>query len=98
MTERWVRVVLEGPRSDGALGFYVGTTYIVSTSEDVKSVEDIDPPEDLRDGDVYIDADGFVARRAVDTWLITGSNSRYADDYMRRPLTLLVRDGKPVQR
>lgn len=58
----------------------------------------IEPIEDLRPGDVVIDANKCVYERTVNhEWIEPGSADRLPDALICRPLTLLVRDGKPVQ-
>jgi hypothetical protein len=65
--------------------------------------------EDLRPGDVYRDAEDDVAAYLPDggtrPWLVIGIRGcvravnvgeRAYDEWLYRPLTLLVRDGKPV--
>jgi hypothetical protein len=67
----------------------------------------IEPVEDLQSGDVYRDADGRTCMYAPEIpndgmpWVLIrktdGAGKWVADCDVQRPLTLLVRDGKPVQ-
>jgi hypothetical protein len=65
----------------------------------------VNTPEQWREGDVVLDADGLIWERgdpkdiiAGRAWLLIGFDMGYqvaSDDEPMRPLTLLVRDGKP---
>lgn len=96
-----VRVVLEGTVGyAGNVSFIVGgarSSLIVPADEHVISVERLpDPEPDWQTRDVVVDADGVCyLRDGLGAWR-NFAGVAYATDFPTRPLTLLVRDGKPV--
>ena len=94
-----VRVVLEGKVDrcgNNAEEFDLGNNIIMPSRAHVKSVEKIDPPEDWCVDDVVVAANGAVYRREPDNMWETFTSGPVRDEIPRRPLTLLVRNGKPV--
>ena len=87
---------------------YPGTVHVVTSGGvrvDAPPGATIEPIEDLQPGDVYYDADNdlliYAPRDADDVmpWVKSrkpSSTGRVDDAWPRRPLTLVVRDGKAV--
>lgn len=95
----------EGPFFDGWHQLQIGKRAPIAPPDAT-----IEPIEDLQPGDVYLDAEGDIAvwlpAHQSRPWLVThirgcvravNVGERAYGEYMQRPLTLLVRDGKPVQ-
>lgn len=103
-----VRVVLEGEviridesNDPGKQYFTLGGSEMTDVGwegSEVVSIERLPDPElEWSDGDYVLDADGSVFFRVGSRWRLGGPLG-YEGDHGRpaRPLTLLVRDGKPV--
>lgn len=99
-----VRVVLEGEyQRSGETTAYLtrgdGGTWATFNDATVVSVEVLPPPEpEWQQRDVALSPLGITYERiSGDRWIAPGSEQTIPHSRMPRPLTLIVRDGKPVQ-